>query len=138
MLIIAIYAVRAASKLFHIGEDFSFVQFNGPQAFAILALMFLSMAWNFGFLLMAIDRLRNEVADLALMDDLEDLFEGNKKRILGKAWKNSLLAPGEHFLVSRITPSLGADLHTGALPWPTQSQLFPSSKYQPCGHIRFA
>src|SRR6202166_3035804 len=36
----------------------------------ILVLMFLSMAWNFGFLLMAIDRLRNEVADLALLDDL--------------------------------------------------------------------
>ena len=33
-------------------------------------LVFLSMAWNFGFLLMAIDRLRNEVADLALLDDL--------------------------------------------------------------------
>ena len=28
------------------------------------------MVWNFGFLLMAMDRLRNEVADLAMMDDL--------------------------------------------------------------------
>ena len=33
-------------------------------------LVFLSMSFNFGFLLMAIDRLRNEVADLALLDDL--------------------------------------------------------------------
>jgi len=32
--------------------------------------VFLSMALNFGFLVMAIDRLRNEVADLALLDDL--------------------------------------------------------------------
>jgi len=32
--------------------------------------MFLSMSINFGFLLMAVDRLRNEVADLALIDDL--------------------------------------------------------------------
>ena len=70
MLIIGIYAFRAAGKLFQIGGDFSFVQFNAPQSIMILALMFLSMAANFGFLLMAIDRLRNEVADLALMDDL--------------------------------------------------------------------
>jgi diguanylate cyclase (GGDEF)-like protein len=36
----------------------------------VLGLMFLSMSLNFGFLLMAVDRLRNEVADLALVDDL--------------------------------------------------------------------
>jgi diguanylate cyclase (GGDEF)-like protein len=80
MLIIAIYALRAAGKLFQIGGDFSFVQFNAPQSFVILALMFLSMAWNFGFLLMAIDRLRNEVADLALMDDLTGV--GNRRHLL--------------------------------------------------------
>lgn len=70
MLIIAIYVFRAAAKIFQIGGDFSFVQFNTPQSIVILALMFLSMSLNFGFLVMAIDRLRNEVADLALMDDL--------------------------------------------------------------------
>jgi diguanylate cyclase (GGDEF)-like protein len=43
-------------------------------------LMFLSMAWNFGFLLMAIDRLRNEVADLALLDDLTGV--GNRRHLL--------------------------------------------------------
>jgi diguanylate cyclase (GGDEF)-like protein len=80
MLIVAIYGFRAAAKLFHIGGDFSFVQFNGPQSVVILALMFLSMAWNFGFLLMAIDRLRNEVADLALMDDLTGV--GNRRHLL--------------------------------------------------------
>jgi diguanylate cyclase (GGDEF)-like protein len=42
--------------------------------------MFLSMAWNFGFLLMAIDRLRNEVADLALLDDLTGV--GNRRHLL--------------------------------------------------------
>ena len=46
----------------------------------ILALMFLSMAFNFGFLLMAMDRLRNEVADLALMDDLTGV--GNRRHLL--------------------------------------------------------
>src|SRR5438046_9187471 len=43
-------------------------------------LVFLSMAWNFGFLLMAIDRLRNEVADLALLDDLTGV--GNRRHLL--------------------------------------------------------
>ena len=79
-LIIAIYALRAIAKISHIGGDFSFVQFNAPQSVVILGLMFLSMAWNFGFLLMAIDRLRNEVADLALMDDLTGV--GNRRHLL--------------------------------------------------------
>jgi diguanylate cyclase (GGDEF)-like protein len=43
-------------------------------------LMFLSMSWNFGFLLMALDRLRNEVADLALLDDLTGV--GNRRHLL--------------------------------------------------------
>jgi diguanylate cyclase (GGDEF)-like protein len=43
-------------------------------------LMFLSMSWNFGFLLMAMDRLRNEVADLALLDDLTGV--GNRRHLL--------------------------------------------------------
>ncbi len=80
MLTIGIYTFRAVSKIFHIGGDFSFVQFNAPQSTMILALMFLSMAWNFGFLLMAIDRLRNEVADLALMDDLTGV--GNRRHLM--------------------------------------------------------
>ena len=80
MLTIGIYAFRAVGKILQIGGDFSFVQFNMPQSIAILALMFLSMAFNFGFLLMAIDRLRNEVADLALMDDLTGV--GNRRHLL--------------------------------------------------------
>jgi diguanylate cyclase (GGDEF)-like protein len=79
-LIIAIYAFRAIAKIFHLGGDFSFVQFNAPQSIVILALIFLSMAFNFGFLLMAIDRLRNEVADLALMDDLTGV--ANRRHLL--------------------------------------------------------
>jgi diguanylate cyclase (GGDEF)-like protein len=80
VIIIGLYAFRAAGKLFQIGGDFSFVHFNGPQSAVILLLMFLSMAWNFGFLLMAMDRLRNEVADLALMDDLTGV--GNRRHLL--------------------------------------------------------
>ena len=80
MLAIGTYAFRAVGKIFQIGGDFSFAQFNLPQSIMILALMFLSMALNFGFLLMAIDRLRNEVADLALMDDLTGV--GNRRHLL--------------------------------------------------------
>jgi diguanylate cyclase (GGDEF)-like protein len=80
MIILGIYAVRAVCKLFHIGGEVSFAHFTAIQSILILALMFLSMAWNFGFLLMAIDRLRNEVADLALLDDLTGV--GNRRHLL--------------------------------------------------------
>jgi diguanylate cyclase (GGDEF)-like protein len=80
MIILGIYGIRAVLKLFHVGGEVSFVHFNGPQSIMILVLMFLSMAWNFGFLLMAIDRLRNEVADLALLDDLTGV--GNRRHLL--------------------------------------------------------
>jgi diguanylate cyclase (GGDEF)-like protein len=80
IFILAIYAVRVAAKLLHFGGEFSFTHFNPMQSALILALMFLSMAWNFGFLLMAIDRLRNEVADLALLDDLTGV--GNRRHLL--------------------------------------------------------
>jgi len=46
----------------------------------VLVLMFLSMSLNFGFLLMAMDRLRNEVADLALLDDLTGV--GNRRHLV--------------------------------------------------------
>jgi diguanylate cyclase (GGDEF)-like protein len=79
VLIIVIYAVRGVGSLFHIG-NFSFIQSNPGQWTVVLLMIFLSMAWNFGFLLMAIDRLRNEVADLALLDDLTGV--GNRRHLL--------------------------------------------------------
>jgi diguanylate cyclase (GGDEF)-like protein len=79
VIIIAIYAVRATGSLFHVG-GFSYYESNPVQWALVLALIFLSMAWNFGFLLMAIDRLRNEVADLALLDDLTGV--GNRRHLL--------------------------------------------------------
>jgi hypothetical protein len=80
MIIIAIYALRAAASLLQLGGEISFVRFSPGQSALILMLVFLSMAWNFGFLLMAIDRLRNEVADLALLDDLTGV--GNRRHLL--------------------------------------------------------
>jgi len=77
-LIISIYALRAVGSL--LGIDFSFVHSSLGQGAATLALIFLSMSFNFGFLLMAIDRLRNEVADLALLDDLTGV--ANRRRLV--------------------------------------------------------
>lgn len=79
-LMIAMYAVRAGGSLLRLGGDFSIVHSNPVQSVVVLALMFLSMSCNFGFLLMAIDRLRNEVADLALLDDLTGV--GNRRHLL--------------------------------------------------------
>src|SRR5947207_1971562 len=80
IIIIAIYALRAAASLLQIGGEISFVRFSPGQSALILMLVFLSMAWNFGFLLMAMDRLRNEVADLALLDDLTGV--GNRRHLV--------------------------------------------------------
>jgi diguanylate cyclase (GGDEF)-like protein len=68
--ILVTHLVRSVCALFMIGGEPTVVDFNALQASMILVLVFLSMAWNFAFLLMAIDRLRNEVANLALLDDL--------------------------------------------------------------------
>jgi len=80
MAIVAVCALRAVSKLLQAGGDFNFLHFNAPQSVMVLALIFLSMVCNFGFLLMAMDRLRNEVADLAMMDDLTGV--GNRRQLL--------------------------------------------------------
>jgi diguanylate cyclase (GGDEF)-like protein len=80
IFVIALYAVRAAIGLLHFGSGVSLVDSNPVQSSVILVLVFLSMALNFGFLLMAMDRLRNEVAELALLDDLTGV--GNRRHLL--------------------------------------------------------
>ena len=82
IIIIAIYVVRAAANLLpvSVSAGLTFAQFSPLQSALVLLLMFLSMAWNFGCLLMAMDRLRNEVADLALLDDLTGV--GNRRYLL--------------------------------------------------------
>jgi len=69
-LIISVNVVRSVAALLNMGGDLMVITFNPLQAVTILILVFLSMAWNFGLVLMAIDRLRSEVADLALSDEL--------------------------------------------------------------------
>src|SRR6266852_2303079 len=63
ILIIAIYFVRAAANLLpvSVSAGLTFAQFSPLQSVLVLLLMFLSMAWNFGCLLMAMDRLRNDL-----------------------------------------------------------------------------
>jgi diguanylate cyclase (GGDEF)-like protein len=79
-LIASIYALRLVSGLTGLGGGFNYVEFTAMQSIMVLVLVFLSMAWNFGFLLMAIDHLRNEVADLALIDDLTGV--ANRRHLL--------------------------------------------------------
>ena len=78
--IVAIHVLRSGCALSQVGGDLLMVNFNGLQSALILILVFLAMAWNFGCLLMAIDRLRNEVADLALLDDLTGV--GNRRHLV--------------------------------------------------------
>ncbi|UPJ48761.1 diguanylate cyclase [Bradyrhizobium sp. 200] len=78
IVIMAIFAARLFGAL--TGGGFSYMHFSPAQSVVILVLVFLSMSLNFGFLLMAMDRLRNEVADLALLDDLTGV--GNRRYLL--------------------------------------------------------
>jgi diguanylate cyclase (GGDEF)-like protein len=80
LLVLAIHVIRSVCAVLDIGGGMSMISFNPFQAGMVLALVFLSMAWNFGFLLMAIDRLRAEVADLALVDDLTGV--ANRRHLL--------------------------------------------------------
>jgi diguanylate cyclase (GGDEF)-like protein len=90
ILILAINLIRGGGALMHIGGEVSFVNFNEFQAVLILLLVFLSMAWNFGFVLMAIDRLRAEVADLALIDDLTGV--ANRRQLLRRLVEECAIA----------------------------------------------
>jgi diguanylate cyclase (GGDEF)-like protein len=78
LAIIVMLVVRTVGNLF--GYDFSARGGGQAHGFLVLGLLFLSMTLNFGFLLMAMDRLRNEVADLALLDDLTGV--ANRRHLL--------------------------------------------------------
>ncbi|EJN13055.1 diguanylate cyclase (GGDEF) domain-containing protein [Bradyrhizobium sp. YR681] len=75
---IAIFLARTVGNL--LGHDFSAAAGGQTHAVMVLGLLFLSMTLNFGFLLMAMDRLRGEVADLALLDDLTGV--ANRRHLL--------------------------------------------------------
>ncbi|MCG2631312.1 GGDEF domain-containing protein [Bradyrhizobium sp. WYCCWR 13023] len=78
LIIIAVFVARAVGN--SLGGDFSAIAGTQAHGVMLLGLLFLSMTLNFGFLLMAMDRLRNEVADLALLDDLTGV--ANRRHLL--------------------------------------------------------
>lgn len=78
LTIIAILVARTMGNL--LGHDLSAKAGGQTHAVMVLGLLFLSMTLNFGFLLMAMDRLRGEVADLALLDDLTGV--ANRRHLL--------------------------------------------------------
>jgi diguanylate cyclase (GGDEF)-like protein len=80
VLIIVVYAFRVIVNLVYFGGEYSFIRPSPLESASVLILIFLSMTLNFGFLLMTIDRLRSEVADLALLDDLTGV--GNRRHLL--------------------------------------------------------
>src|SRR3954464_2407204 len=90
VLMLVIHVVRLVCSVLGLGGGASMMSFNPFQAVLVLALVFLSMAWNFGFLLMAIDRLRGEVADLALMDDLTGI--ANRRHLLQRLTEECALS----------------------------------------------
>jgi diguanylate cyclase (GGDEF)-like protein len=88
--LIVVHAVRSAAALANIGGNMTFADFNSFQAAMVLVLVFLAMSWNFGFLLMAIDRLRGEVAELALVDDLTGV--ANRRHLVQRLTEECALA----------------------------------------------
>jgi diguanylate cyclase (GGDEF)-like protein len=70
VMVLGLHVFRSTCALLQIGGPLTLVDFNALQTLCMLLLVFLGLSWNFAFLLMAVDRLRNEVADLALLDDL--------------------------------------------------------------------
>jgi len=102
VLIIAVDVIRSVAAFVGVGGDLTMVKFNAFQASMILLLVFLSMAWNFGFLLMAIERLRGEVADLAMSDDLTGA--GNRRHLLQRLTEECAVSErsGEVFSILAI------------------------------------
>ena len=80
---------------------------------------------NFGFLLMAMDRLRNEVADLALLDDLTGV--GNRRHLLQRLTEECARSErsGEPFALLVIDLD-GFKAHQRH-PWPCRRRRLPAA-----------
>ncbi|MFM9857990.1 GGDEF domain-containing protein [Pseudoxanthobacter sp. M-2] len=79
----AAHALRIIATVFEIGGAIDFATFNNVQALLLLFTVFGAQIWNAGFLMMAIDRLRAEVADLAVRDDLTGI--ANRRQFFERA-----------------------------------------------------
>ena len=68
--IVALHIIRSIAAFDGLGGQIQFVNFNWFQGSIFLLMVFGGMMANFGFVLMAVDRLRADVAALAMVDDL--------------------------------------------------------------------
>jgi diguanylate cyclase (GGDEF)-like protein len=79
----AAHVLRIVATVFEIGGAIDYTTFNDVQALLLLFTVFGAQIWNAGFLMMAIDRLRAEVADLAVRDDLTGI--ANRRQFFERA-----------------------------------------------------
>jgi diguanylate cyclase (GGDEF)-like protein len=102
LLMLLVYTVRSGAAIIGVGGELSVIDFNNFQASLVLSLVFLSMTLNFSYLLMAIDRLRSEVENLALVDDLTGI--ANRRQLLQELSHQCKLSmqTGEPFTVLAI------------------------------------
>lgn len=82
ILITVVHGARWVAAVFDVGGPVALIELNQLQAAMMVLLIFAAMSWNFGFLLMAIDRLRTEVANLAMFDDLTG--SANRRQLLAR------------------------------------------------------
>jgi diguanylate cyclase (GGDEF)-like protein len=75
--------LRIIATVFEIGGAVDFDTFNQVQAVLLLCTVFGAQVWNAGFLMMAIDRLRSEIAHLAVRDDLTGI--ANRRHFFERA-----------------------------------------------------
>lgn len=90
VLVIVAHTIRSLCGLLDSGGTIGFIELNQVQAVLLLVLVFLTMSWNFAFLVMAIDRLRDEVAELALVDDLTGV--ANRRHLVQRLAEECALA----------------------------------------------
>ncbi|MGB3272003.1 MAG: GGDEF domain-containing protein [Xanthobacteraceae bacterium] len=81
-VVLLLYVARSVAVLADIGGPLSLREFNAVQGIILVLLVFSTMVVNFGFLLMAVDRLREDVAMLALCDDLTGV--ANRRHLLSR------------------------------------------------------
>lgn len=69
-----------------VDQDF----YSMVESYALLCVIFSGVVWNFGFAVMSIDRLREELAELAIKDDLTGI--SNRRHFLAMLEKQDLHA----------------------------------------------
>lgn len=74
------HAIETGSNLAMLADAISRATYLRIEVTAVLIVVFSAVLWNFGFAVMTIDRLRNEVAALAVEDELTGL--PNRRRLL--------------------------------------------------------